>query len=136
MPIIRSILRKIFTFGNKRPRRLCFAVGLYTIGYQTYDMSYASIMHNSRPNVNLQNRYGSGSWVVISGGANALAQEYAMTMASKGFNLILVDQDGEAMRKVKDATEAKYPKSKVHCVYFDHETKDEWQEYETLCQYI
>ena len=72
---------KIFTWGNKRPRRLCFAVGLYTIGYQIYDMTYASIMHNSRPPVNLQSRYGKGTWAVISGCGNDLAKEYADTLA-------------------------------------------------------
>ena len=58
---------KIFTWGNKRPRRLCFAVGLYTIGYNIYDMTYASVMHSQRPGVSLPSRYGAGTWAVISG---------------------------------------------------------------------
>ena len=66
-------------------------------------MSYASVMHNSRPDVNLKNRYGSGTYVVLSGGGNDLAKAYAMTMASKGFHLILVDKNGEAMKKVKES---------------------------------
>lgn len=48
MGILGRITRNIFTWGNKRPRRLCYFVGLYTIGYGLYDISYASIMHNVR----------------------------------------------------------------------------------------
>lgn len=44
----RFLRRTVLTFGNKRPRRLCYAVGLFTIGNGLLDMSWASIMHNSR----------------------------------------------------------------------------------------
>ena len=67
-----GLLSKIFSFGNKRPRRLCYAVGLYTIGYGIYDMSYFSFMHNSRDMLNHKVRYGPLSWVVISGANDPL----------------------------------------------------------------
>lgn len=72
-----GLFRKIFTWGNKRPRRLFYAVGLYTIGYGVYDMGYASVMHNTREKHNLQQRYGADSWVVISGACDPLGQEFA-----------------------------------------------------------
>ena len=127
---------KIFTWGNKRPRRLCFAVGLYTIGYQIFDMTYASLMHNSRPPLNLTNRYGPGTWAVISGCGNDLGKEYALTLASKGFNIVLVDASGNSLSSVKSSVESKYSGAKVVQLYFDHDEKDEWQEYEQLCNNI
>jgi hypothetical protein len=72
MGIIRWTLGKVFTWGNRRPRRLVYAVGLYTFCYPLYDMSYASIAHNVREPLNLKQRYGSGTWVVVSGASDAV----------------------------------------------------------------
>jgi hypothetical protein len=66
----KFVFRNVFTFGNRRPRRLCYAVGLYTIGAGLVDMSYASVMHNARDAHNLKKRYGQGTWVVISGASD------------------------------------------------------------------
>ena len=87
------VLGKIFKWGNKRPRRLVYAIGLYTIGYGIYDMSYASIMHNARDIVDHKKRYGSDTWVVISGATDPLGQEFAKKFSNKGFNLVLVDSN-------------------------------------------
>ena len=82
---------KIFTWGNRRPRRLVFAVGLYTIGYNIFDMTYASVAHSSRPAHHLSSRYGQGTWVVITGGAEDVSKEFAKRFAAQGFNLVMVD---------------------------------------------
>jgi hypothetical protein len=87
----KFVFRNVFTFGNKRPRRLCYAVGLYTIGAGIYDMTYSSVMHNARDEHNLKKRYGEGTWVVISGASDPIGQEFAKRFASKGFKLMLVD---------------------------------------------
>ena len=95
-------LRQVFTWGNRRPRRLCYAVGLYTVGYQLFDMGYASVTHNTRDAFDLKKRYGSGSWVVISGAADPVGQAFAKSLSSKGFNLVLVDGSNEGLEKTKE----------------------------------
>ena len=87
---VRFIARNTFTFGNKRPRRLCYAVGLYTVGYQMYDMGYASVAHNARDAYDLRQRYGAGSWVVLSGACDPVGQAFAQRLSSQGFNIVLV----------------------------------------------
>lgn len=64
-------------WGRKRPRRLIFAVGLYTVGANIYDMVYPAVTQNSREAHSLSSRYGPNSWVVISGATNELGREYA-----------------------------------------------------------
>ena len=127
----KFVFRNVFTFGNRRPRRLCYAVGLYTIGAGIYDMGYASVMHNARDGHNLKKRYG-GSWVVISGASDPVGQEFAKKMAAKGFNLVLVDHNREGMEATKEAV-AKVSGNEVKTFYFDYEHCQKWQEYETLC---
>ena len=96
-----GILGKIFSFGNKRPRRLAYAVGLYTIGYGFYDMTWATIRQNSRDPHNLTQRYGKNTWVVISGATDSVGTEFANTFGSKGFNLILVDKDRSKVNELR-----------------------------------
>jgi 17beta-estradiol 17-dehydrogenase / very-long-chain 3-oxoacyl-CoA reductase len=42
------------------------------------------------PSVNLPERYGSGAWVVITGGSSGQGKCFADEMASRGFNLFLI----------------------------------------------
>ena len=131
----RWTLGKMFTWGNQRPRRLCYAVGLYTFFHPIYDMSYASIVHNFREPLDLKNRYGSGSWVVVSGASNPVGKQFALKFAKKGFNVILVDQSEEGMAEVKTLLD-KETNVKVQSIYHNFPKSDEWKEYEELCQSI
>ena len=117
---VKFVGRNVFTFGNKRPRRLCYAVGLYTIGAGLYDMTYASIMHNSRDMLNLRKRYGNGTYVVISGASDEIGQEFAKRLANMGFSLVLVDFDKDGMEKTKEIV-SEISGVEVKTVYFDYE---------------
>lgn len=122
-----GILGKIFSFGNKRPRRLAYAVGLYTIGYQIYDMSWAFIQHSIRDAHPMTQRYGPKSYVVISGATDSVGQEFANKFGEKGFNLILVDKDMNTVNALRDTLAAKHGASKIQSIVFDHESSNEWQ---------
>ena len=95
MGILGRIFMNIFTWGNKRPRRLCYFVGLYTLGSGLYDTSYASITHNLREKTNFKQRYGKNTWVVITGANNPLSIQFALKFANAGFNLLLLDENSE-----------------------------------------
>ena len=78
-------------WGRKRPRRIIFAVGLYTIGYGLYDMVYPAVTQNMKEKIDIKQRYGPGSWVVVSGATNPLGQEFLRQFNNKGFNVVIVD---------------------------------------------
>jgi len=78
-------------WGRKRPRRLIYAVGLYTVGAGLYDILYPAVTQNYRDGYNLRQRYGPESWVVVSGATNELGQEFANEFSKHGFNLVLLD---------------------------------------------
>lgn len=136
MGILRRILGGIFTWGNRRPRRLCFAVGLYTIGYEIYDMTWASIMHNTRDPVPFGKRYGQGTWVVVSGGTHPTSIEFAKVLSQKGFNIALVDEDQAKLDEVRSLILGGAESAKVETFEFDYKNSDEWQQYQTLCANI
>ena len=45
------------------------------------------------PRANLANRYGRGSWALISGASNGLGKAYCFELAREGFNIILMGRD-------------------------------------------
>lgn len=64
-------------WGRKRPRKIIFLIGMYTIGYGLYDMFYAGVVHHMRDKVNLRQRYGAGTWAVVSGATNDVGKEFS-----------------------------------------------------------
>ena len=131
-----GIFPKIFTWGNRRPRRLCFAVGLYTIGYGIYDMSWAAFTHNTRDPLPLKSRYGEGTWVVLSGATHPTSIEFAKVFSKKGFNLVLVDEDQAKLDEVRQNILGLSEETKIEMFPFDFQNNDEWQQYQTLCSSI
>ena len=113
MGILGKILGTVFTFGNKRPRRLAYAVGCYTIGYGLYDMTWASIQHKTRDAHNYTQRYGAKTWVVISGATDTVGTEFANKFGEKGFNLILVDKNQNSVEELKDQLASRHGESKI-----------------------
>ena len=83
------MVSKIF-WGKKTPRRFVFGVGLYTIGYNLYDLCGSSLLHNTREPIDLK-RYGKGNYAVITGASSATGQAYCEKLSKEGFKLILVD---------------------------------------------
>ncbi|KAL3953872.1 hypothetical protein ACCO45_011828 [Purpureocillium lilacinum] len=55
-------------------------------------------------------RYGrAGSWAVVTGASDGLGKEYAMQLAAKGFNLVLVSRTQSKLDTLAKEIEQKYP---------------------------
>ena len=52
--------------------------------------------------LDLPKRYGKGSYVLITGGANGIGLEYAKQLSKLGFNFILIDLDQKGLDKAKE----------------------------------
>eukprot|EP00347_Sterkiella_histriomuscorum_P012784 403367235 len=123
-------------WGRKRPRRLIFAVGLYTVGAGLYDMLYPAVSQNVRDAHDLRQRYGANSWIVVSGATNELGQEFAHELSRHGFNLLLIDQNNEDLQKVKESIQSTGNNVQIGTLQFDLKKAQDWQTYQGLCQQI
>lgn len=47
--------------------------------------------------IDITERYGKGSYAVITGGAQGIGKAFALDLAAKGFNLILFDLNEEEL---------------------------------------
>lgn len=124
-------------WGRHRPRKLVFLVGLYTIGYGIYDMSYAAVTQNYREGVYLRSRYGPGTYVVITGATNPLGHEFIRALAKFGFNFIIIDSKGEKLEKLcSDVKQMTTLDIEVKPIEFKFKKINDWREYEKLNEKI
>ena len=67
-----------------------------------------------------------GPWALIAGSAQGLGESFTLLLASQGFNLVLVDREEEALRKIVREIVTKYD-IKVVCLCVDLGDKDAWR---------
>ena len=64
------------------------------------------VQYRCKP-LNLTERYGEGSWVLITGASDGIGAEFCRQLAGKGFNLVLVSRTLEKLQAVeKEVKEA------------------------------
>ena len=66
--------------------------------------------------LNLAERYGDASYVLVTGGAGGLGLEYAHQFAKNGFNLVLMDMNEEGLQKAKEKVNAGSANTKIETV--------------------
>jgi len=64
-------------------------------------MAYPAITQNFRERINLRQRYGTGTWAVISGATNELGSEFAQELCKNGFNLVVIDENLDNLEALK-----------------------------------
>lgn len=87
-------------FKIVRPKYIVYLTGLYTVGYFFYDMSYSAFTHHLREPLNLRQRYGPETFAVITGATNPTGKAFSEYLVKHGFNLVLVDQDEDALNNL------------------------------------
>ena len=119
-------------WGRKRPRKLIFLVGLYTVGAGLYDMAYPAVTQNFREPVSLKQRYGVGTWAVISGATNELGKEFATQLCKNGFNLVLIDENQESLEGLKTHVKDLGYNVEVVPLKFELSKSQDWRDYDAL----
>lgn len=68
---------------------------------------------------NLIGRYGHGSWAVITGAAEGTGKAFSYELGRRGFNLVLIDKQGEQLNEVSQTIQMKYPEVEVKKIVTD-----------------
>ncbi|KOS20449.1 Very-long-chain 3-oxoacyl-CoA reductase [Escovopsis weberi] len=102
-------------------------------------LSYLSLLLNAflLPGTNLR-KYGKpGTWAVITGASDGLGKEYAVQLAAKGFNLVLVSRTLSKLETLAKEIEVKYAgkniQTKVLAMDF---ARDDAEDYERLAALV
>ena len=81
-------------------------------------------------------KYGKkGTWAVVTGASDGLGKEYAMQLAAKGFNIILVSRTQSKLEALASDLESKYPGVQTKAFAMDY-TKNDDADYARLAGVI
>ncbi|KAA8533249.1 hypothetical protein F0562_033218 [Nyssa sinensis] len=69
-----------------------------------------------RPPKNLKNY---GSWALITGSTSGIGKAFAVELAGKGLNLILVARNSQKLKAVSNEIQAKHPRTQIKLVVLD-----------------
>jgi 17beta-estradiol 17-dehydrogenase / very-long-chain 3-oxoacyl-CoA reductase len=83
-----------------------------------------------RSRLDLLNRYGQNSWVMVTGASDGLGKSFCEEFASEGFNIILVSRTLNKLQAVETHLKKKYPGILFHLVEFDFDKLTQLENYE------
>ena len=83
-----------------------------------------------RKPLNLTERYGEGSYALITGATDGIGKEFCIQLAKLKFNLILVSRNIEKLKKVSDELKNKFIHLKTILIEFDFSKKFSIKDYE------
>ena len=83
-----------------------------------------------RKPLNLTERYGEGSYALITGATEGIGKEFCIQLAKLKFNLILVSRNIEKLKKVSDELKKNYINLKTILIEFDFSKKFSIKDYE------
>lgn len=86
-----------------------------------------------RKRLNLTQRYGENTWVVVTGSTDGIGRGICEEFAKEGFNIILVGRNIEKLEKVAKEIEKEFNKNiKTFCVQFDFDKKTNLEDYKLV----
>lgn len=116
---------------------LIYLLGLYYLFSKTKSLlHFLSPFFYRRPPKSLLNRYGKGSYVLITGGSDGLGKALAFVFAGYGFNLLLISRKEAKLQAVKAEILCKYHDIDVKFIAIDFENSLENSFYEGLLEQI
>ena len=83
-----------------------------------------------RKPLNLTDRYGEGSYALITGATDGIGKEFCIQLAKLKFNLILVSRNIEKLKKVSDELKNKFINLQTILIEFDFSKKFSIKDYE------
>ena len=85
-----------------------------------------------RKPLNLTERYGEGSYALITGATGGIGKEFCIQLAKLKFNLILVSRNIEKLKKVSDELKNKFIHLQTILIEFDFSKKFSIKDYEKI----
>jgi 17beta-estradiol 17-dehydrogenase / very-long-chain 3-oxoacyl-CoA reductase len=81
-----------------------------------------------RPRIDLKQRYGKGTWALVTGATDGIGKAFCEELAREGFNIILVSRNPDKLRTVANELEKGF-KISTACIPFDFNEKTSLKDY-------
>jgi len=115
--LAKTVYEKYVTRENIQ--RALFLTGLSFASYNLLSVTGKIASYLLTTESNLISRYGVDSWALVTGGSDGIGKQFALQLASKGFNIVLVARNEEKMNGVREEIASKFPNIRVRIVVAD-----------------
>ncbi|KAI9685473.1 MAG: hypothetical protein M1820_010797 [Bogoriella megaspora] len=118
-----------------KPLLQAFAgIGLLYITAQVFKLANVILDLFILPGMPLSKFGKPGSWAVITGASDGIGKEYALQLASKGFNLVLISRTQSKLDALASeiATKHRSIQTKTHAIDFAHASDASYNNLKTL----
>ena len=92
----------------KALKRCIFAVGAFQVSTYLYQIGHEIYARNYRKPYDLKDRYGEGSYALVTGATEGIGKSYARALAKRGLNIVLVGRNQEKLDCMKAEMECEY----------------------------
>jgi len=109
-----------------------FCVGLINVAY--FLKAFVEFVYQQcvRQKLDLAQRYGKGSWALVTGASRGIGAEYCKQLARDGFNICMVSRTRANMESVAKEISTECPNVKTSLIQFDFEGATTMGDYEKL----
>lgn len=112
---------------------LFFIIGLIHLAYFVY--AFVGFLRRNclLKKMNLTERYGTGSWALVTGASDGIGAEFCIQLAREGFNICLVSRTRSKLESVERQVREANPKVETCTIQFDFTDATDMRQYERLC---
>eukprot|EP01017_Pseudomicrothorax_dubius_P028486 TRINITY_DN3385_c0_g5_i1.p1 TRINITY_DN3385_c0_g5~~TRINITY_DN3385_c0_g5_i1.p1 ORF type:complete len:314 (+),score=49.87 TRINITY_DN3385_c0_g5_i1:40-981(+) len=112
------------------------AVTLGYVGLRTLRFLKNSIVALTRKGYNLIERYGAGSWAVVTGASDGIGRQFSLTLAQQGFNIVLIARNKAKLEAVESEIKAQSPGVSTRIIIADFEQSAELGFFERIVEQL
>ncbi|KAH8804907.1 hypothetical protein F5884DRAFT_677819 [Xylogone sp. PMI_703] len=84
------------------------AIGFLIVSHKVFSYVRMLLSLFVLPGTNLRKYGGKGTWALVTGASDGIGKEFAIQLAEKGFNLVLVSRTESKLQTLKEEIEQKY----------------------------
>jgi len=113
----KSIFNRVYSHENLQ--KALFLTGLAYASWNILSVSSKVLSYAFTTETNLISRYGVDSWALVTGASDGIGKEFALQLARRGFNIVLVARNEEKLSAVRTEITTLYPNIRVRIVIAD-----------------
>ena len=88
--------------------------------------------HKFRAGLSLPDRYGKGTWALVTGATAGIGNEFCLQLARLGFNIVLLSRSPKSLAEAERALKAACPGVSTHTVALDYAGPPTLEQYDSV----
>ena len=109
---------------------ICFFIGALALSLRGVRLVRWIHKHTMRKRHNLSERYGKGSWALVTGANAGIGFAFCTKLAKEGFGILLVSRNKERLVDAEKRLKTAVPGAKTHIIVADFSTMLKLEDYE------